>query len=108
MEFRVTVGLGQDSVDPEVLDERAAAVQRCVPPGAVVVVDVVKAAIQLVLPVHVDDALEAAQQALQISDRGLRDGGLNRPDTIIVLEAEAVVASVADENLRPHPAPLTR
>ena len=102
MEFRITVGLGQDTVDPTTLEDRAAALQRCVPSGAAVLVDVVKAAIQLVLPLHADDALEVARQAVHITEQGINDAGLNRPTSIVVVEAEAVASPVSEEDLRPH------
>ena len=102
----MTVGLGQDSVDPQVLDERASALQRSVSgdgdPAAVVVVDVIKAAIQLVLAVPADDALSAARAALQTAEQGLQLAALDRPHSIAVVEAEAVTAPVADVPLRPH------
>ncbi len=66
-------------------------------------VDLVKATAQLVLIVHVEDALGAAQQALQASGRGLQQAGLGAPGTIVTLEAEAVPAPVPDHLLRPHP-----
>jgi DsbC/DsbD-like thiol-disulfide interchange protein len=108
MEFRVTVGLGQDSADTTELDSRAGALQESLAglpegAGATVVVDVVKATAQLVLVVHADDALGAAQQALQASGRGLQQAGLSAPGTIVTLEAEAVPVPVSDHLLRPHP-----
>jgi hypothetical protein len=108
MEFRVTVGLGQDSADTTVLESRAGALQESLAglpegAGAVVAVDLVKATAQLVLVVHAEDALGAAQQALQASGRGLQQAGLGAPGTIVTLEAEAVPAPVPDHLLRPHP-----
>lgn len=105
MEFRVTVNVGQDSVDPAVLDQRAGALQRQLPAGAVVVVDPVKAAIQVVAAVHVDDALQAVQQAVHITTEGLNEAGLQRPATILTVEAEAVAGQLAAEQVRPHPVP---
>ncbi|MEP6853426.1 MAG: hypothetical protein ABJA87_12335 [bacterium] len=105
MEFRVTVSLGQSSVDSTALDQRAAGLQRCLPGGTKVVVDVVKAAIQLVLSVNVADALEAADEGLRITHSGLRDAGIDRPTTIVHVEAEAVAAPITGDNLLPHPAP---
>ncbi len=57
VEFRVTVGLGQDSVDA--LSEGV----------GVVVVGLVKAAVQLALAVEAEDALDAAHQALGTTGR---------------------------------------
>lgn len=107
MEFRVTVGLGQDSVDAAVLEARAAALQEVVAEhadrgGAVVVVDLVKATVQLVLLVQGDDALTAAHQALQAASRGVRAAGLSAPATMVILEAEAVPVPTQDHLLRPH------
>lgn len=101
MEFRVKVSVGQDSVDPAVLDKRAGALQRQLPAGAVVVVDQVKAAIQVVAAVDVDDAL----QAVHITTEGLNEAGLQRPATILTVEAEAVAGQLAAEQVRPHPVP---
>jgi len=108
VEFRVTVGLGQDSVDGAELEGRATALQDClaaVDQGAgVVVVDLIKAALQLVLAVNAADALGAAQQALDAAGRALRDAGLSAPGSIVTVEAEAVPAPTQDHLLRPHPA----
>jgi hypothetical protein len=101
MEFRVTVSLGQDSADPAVLDERAAALQRCIPVGTALV-DVVKAAVQLVLPLTADDGLEAVSQGIGIVEQAIRDAALQRPTSIVVIEAEAVTTAVPVENLSPH------
>lgn len=108
MEFRVTVGLGQDTVEAAVLEDRAAVLQERIiglpeGAGAVVVVDLVKATEQLVLVVHAEDALTAAQQALQTAGRGLQQAGLGAPGSIVTVEAEAVPAPVPDHLLRPHP-----
>lgn len=108
MEFRVTVGLGQDSVETTVLEGRGTALQESLAglpegAGAVVVVDLVKATAQLVLLVQAEDALAAAQQALQAAGRGLQQAGLGAPGSIVTLEAEAVPAPVPDHLLRPHP-----
>ncbi len=108
MEFRVTVGLGQDTVEAAVLEDGAAVLQERIiglpeGAGAVVVVDLVKATEQLVLVVHAEDALTAAQQALQTAGRGLQQAGLGAPGSIVTVEAEAVPAPVPDHLLRPHP-----
>jgi hypothetical protein len=105
--FRVTVGLGQDSVDAAVLEGRATALQGgldAVDEGAVVVVDLVKAALQLVLSMHADDAVDAAQQALRAASGALRDAGLDAPASMVTVDAEAVPAPTQDHLLRPHPA----
>ncbi len=108
MEFRVTVGLGQDSVDAEALEARAAALQEVVTEhddrrAKVVVVDLVKATVQLVLPVHAQDALAAAVQAVKAARRWVEAAGLTAPASIVTLEAEAVPAPAQDHQLRPHP-----
>jgi len=95
VEFRVTVGLGQDSVEVATLEGRAAALQQHVAAlpdggGAVVVVDLVKAAAQLVVNVDAGDALAAAAQALQLADEGLQAAGLDAPGSVVTVEAEAV------------------
>jgi len=109
VEFRVTVGLGQDSVEVAALEGRAAALQEAIArlPGgaeAEVVVDLVKAAAQLVVAVQADDALAAAEQALQLTGQGLRAADLGAPGSIVVVEAEAVPPPAHDQVLRPHPA----
>ena len=109
MEFRVTVGLGQNSVEAAVLEGRAAALQERVAAqpdgvGATVVVDLVKAAAQLVLVVQAQDALAAAQRALAVAGRGLQEAELSAPGSIVTVEAEAVPGPVHDHVLRPHPA----
>lgn len=101
MEFRVTVSLGQNSADATVLTERTATLQRSVTMGTVLV-DVVKAAIQLVLPVDADDALDAVNQATRITAHAIQAAALDQPTTIAVVEAEAVTTAVAEEDLRPH------
>ena len=101
MDFRVTVGIGQDTVDPAVLDARAAALAKSVSGGSVLV-DVVKAAVQVVLPVAGSDALGAIRQALDVVEQGVGAAGLDRPTSIAVIEAEAVTAAVAEADLRPH------
>jgi len=110
VEFRVTVGLGQDSVDTAVLDARAGALQRQLTgdTGAgsgTVVVDPVKAAVQLVVGVDAEDALTAAQRALAVTGRALHDAGLGAPVTIVTAEAEAVVGPAAGRADHPHPVP---
>ncbi len=109
MQFRVTVGLGQDSVDAAVLENRAAVLQQRVGgqgegAGSVVVVDLVKAAVQLVVVVQAEDALAAAQRALQDAGRGLEEAELSAPGSIVTVEAEAIPAPAQDHPLRPHPA----
>ena len=109
MEFRVTVGLGQDSVEVATLEGRAAALQQHVAAlpaggGGVVVVDLVKAAAQLVVNVDAGDALAAAARALQLADEGLQAAGLDAPGSVVTVEAEAVPAPAQDQVLRPHPA----
>jgi len=109
VEFRVTVGLGQDSVDVATLEDRAAALQQRMAelPGgadAVVVVDLVKAAAQLVVSVDADDALTAAARTLQLAGEGLQAAGLDAPGSVVTVEAEAVPAPAQDQVLRPHPA----
>ncbi len=112
MEFRVTVGLGQDSVEVATLERRAVALQNAVAAlpdgaGAEVVVDLVKAAAQLVVAVRADDALGAAERALQLTGQGLRTADLRAPGSIVTVEAEAVPPPAHDQILRPHPAPGT-
>lgn len=107
MEFRVTVGLGQDDVDVAVLEGRADALQGAVAElpggaGAEVVVDLVKAAVQLVVAAQADDALAAAAQALHLTGQGLREAGLGAPGSIVTVEAEAVPPPAHDQILRPH------
>lgn len=109
MEFRVTVGLGQDSADVAVLEDQAAALQDsvdCLPEGGggVVVVDLVKAAVQLVLAVEAEDALDAAHQALGTVGRALMAAALPAPASILTVEAEAVPSPSQDHPLRPHAA----
>ncbi len=101
MEFRVTVSLGQDSADPTTLNERTAALQQSAAAGTVLV-DIVKAAIQLVLPVHADDALDAVNQATRIAGQAIQAAALDQPTSIVVVEAEAITMPVAEEDLRPH------
>ncbi len=110
VEFRVTVGLGQDTVDTAVLDARAAALQRQLTdvPGAgsgpvAVVVDPVKAAVQVVVGVDAGDALTAAQRALAVTSRALHDTGLAPPATIVTAEAEAVPDPAVEQPRQPHP-----
>lgn len=112
-QYRVTVGVGQDSADPSVLERRASTVQTAVdrvvdrgsaPAGATVVVDPVKATVQLVVVTAADDALGAAQQLLQIVGRVLADAGVEAPASILTVEAEAVPVPLDDDRaLRPHP-----
>ncbi len=101
MEYRVTVSLGQDSADPTTLNDRTAALQASVSVGTVLI-DIVKAAIQLVLPVHADDALQAVNQATRIAGQAIQAAALDRPTSVVVIEAEAVTTAVAEEELRPH------
>lgn len=101
MEFRVTVSLGQDSADPTTLNDRTAALQGSVTVGTVLI-DVVKAAIQLVLPVRADDALQAVNQAGRIAAQAIKAAALDQPTSIVVVEAEAVTTAVAEKNLLPH------
>ena len=101
MEFRVTISLGQNSADPATLNERTAALQKSAAAGTVLV-DVVKAAIQLVLPVDADDALDAVNQATRIAAQAIRGAALEQPTSIVVVEAEAVTTAVAEQDLRPH------
>lgn len=101
MEFRVTVSLGQDSADPTTLNDRTAALQGSVTVGTVLI-DVVKAAIQLVLPVHADDALQAVNQGTRIAAQAIQAAALHQPTSIVVVEAEAVTTAVAEEDLLPH------
>ncbi len=112
-QYRVTVGVGQDSAEPSVLERRASTVQTAVdrstgrgaaPAGATVVVDPVKATVQLVVATAADDALGAAQQVLQILGRVLADAGVEAPASILTVEAEAVPVPLDDGRaLRPHP-----
>ncbi len=112
-QYRVTVGVGQDSAEPSVLERRASTVQAAVdrstgrgaaPAGATVVVDPVKATVQLVVATAADDALGAAQQVLQILGRVLADAGVDAPASILTVEAEAVPVPLDDGRaLRPHP-----
>ncbi len=112
-QYRVTVGVGQDSAEPSVLERRASTVQAAVdrstgrgaaPAGATVVVDPVKATVQLVVATAADDALGAAQQVLQILGRVLADAGVEAPASILTVEAEAVPVPLDDGRaLRPHP-----
>lgn len=106
MEFRVTVGLGQDSIDTGVLDARAELLRRTLTAdragsGAVVVVDPVKAAVQLVIMVNAGDALTAAQRGMAVTGRALHDAELAPPVTIVTVEAEAVPDPAGDQP--PHP-----
>ena len=81
VEFRVTVALGQDSVDPDVLHTRAATVHDHLAGninGATVAVDPVKATVQLIVTVDTADALTAAQRALAVTGRALHDAGSQR------------------------------
>lgn len=108
MEFRITIGLGQDSVDATALEARAAALQEVVSEngdrrGKVVVVDLVKATVQLVLPVQAQDALAAADLAVKAARRWVEAAGLTAPGSIVTLEAEAIPAPAQDHQLRPHP-----
>lgn len=108
-EFRVTVGLGQDSVEVATLERRAAALQEGVAElaggdGAVVVVDLVKAAAQLVVSVDAGDALAAATEAVKLAGEGLQAAGLDAPGNVVTVEAEAVPAPAQAQVLRPHPA----
>ena len=114
MEFRVTVGLGQDTLETAVLDARAAALQRQLTDvhggggGPVaVVVDPVKAAVQVVVGVDAEDALTAAQRALAVTSRALHDTGLAAPVTIVTAEAEAVPDPAVEQPRQPHPVAAT-
>ena len=107
MEFRVTVGLGQDSVDVATLESRAGALQerlRALSAGedGVVVIDLVKAAAQLVISVHADDALAAAEQAMALTKESLQGAGMQAPGSVVTVEAEAVPEPAHDQVLRPH------
>jgi hypothetical protein len=109
VEFRVTVGLGQDSADVAVLEDRAAALQDSVNSlpeglGGVVVVDLVKATVQLVLAVEAEDALAAAHQALGTTGGALQAAALPAPASILTVEAEAIPSPSQDQPLRPHAA----
>lgn len=112
MEFRVTVGLGQDSVEVDTLERRGAALQECVraQPGAadaVVVVDLVKATTGLVVAVDAEDALAAAAQVLALTRQGLAGAGVGAPRSIVTVEAEAVPGPAHDQVLRPHAVQVT-
>jgi len=113
VEFRVTVGLGQDSADVAVLEDRAAVLQDSVDAlsgdvDVVVVVDLVKAAVQLVLAVEAEDALAAAHRALGSLDSALATAALSAPASILTVEAEAIPSPSQDHPLRPHPARARR
>lgn len=104
----MTVGLGQDSMDAGVLKDRAAGLQRSAAgfgdgSDPVVVVDLVKAAVQLVIAVEADDALTASQRALAAAGRGLHEADLPAPTTVVTVEAEAVPEPAQDLPLPPHP-----
>lgn len=109
MTFRVTVVLGQDSVQVGALERRAALLQDAVQAvpggaGAETVVDLVKATASLVVAVQAQDALEAAELAIALVRRGVRDTGMTGPQSIVTLESEAVPAPALDQPLSPHPA----
>lgn len=106
VEFRVTVGLGQDSADVAVLEDRAAVLQDSVDAlsGDVDVVDLVKAAVRLVLAVEAEDALAAAHRALGSLDSALATAALSAPASILTVEAEAIPSPSQDHPLRPHAA----
>lgn len=88
MAYRVTVILGRSS-DAALHDEGAKLI--AVLPGACeVAVDPVKATLQVTVVTHHPSALTAARAALDIVDRGLRDGGLPEPESIVTVESEAV------------------
>ncbi len=70
----------------------------------VVVVDLVKAAVQLVLAVEAEDALAAAHRALGSLDSALATAALSAPASILTVEAEAIPSPSQDHPLRPHPA----
>lgn len=111
--FRVTVGLGQDSVHAQALERRAQLLQEAVhdlPGGAeaVTVVDLVKATAQLVVAVDAEDALAAAERAIAMVRQGVRDTGMTGPQSIVTLEAEAIPEPSLDQPLPPHAAASTR
>ena len=106
MQYRVTIGLGQDSVEAAVLETRAAALRESVAGlddggGATVVVDPVKAVTQLVVPLDAVDGLAAVERAVHLAGQGLADAGLAAPASIVTIEAEAVPAASAETSL-PH------
>jgi len=108
VQYRVTIGLGQDSVEPHLLEQRASTLRVAVGSDAAgtdagVVVDPVKATVQLVLVSAADDALVAAQQALQLAGRVLQQAELGAPASILTVEAEAVPVPAPDNAaVRPH------
>jgi len=67
----------------------------------VVVVHLVKAAVQLVLAVEAVDALAAAQRA-SCAGRALQAAALTAPGSIVTVEAEAAPSPSQDHRLRPH------
>lgn len=95
MKFRMTVGLGQDTVDPDVLQTLAGTVHEHLSgniSGAAVAVDPVKATVQLGSPSTPTKPSPAAQRALAVTGRALHGAGLPAPVTILTAEAEAVPA----------------
>jgi hypothetical protein len=113
MTFRVTTSLSRQSADGLDLDRQAsgllAALEPSAPQGhkrADVRVDPVKAAVQVTVLVEAEDALMAARTALDVVGQALLLAQLERPTSVITIEAEAVPTRVEhDPGLHPVPPP---
>jgi hypothetical protein len=108
MDYRVTVGLGQESLEEAHLVTHAAALLeqvRLQADGldATVDVDAVKATVRLVAVLPAADALSAGRRAVEIVQQSLQDANMPAPASIVTLEAESVPEPVRDGDVRPHP-----
>ena len=54
------------------------------------------------ISVHADDALDAAEQAWQLTNESLQGAGMQAPGSVVTVEAEAVPKPAHDQVLRPH------
>ncbi len=107
MDYRVTVGLGQDSVDEVHLVANAAAVLEQLRLGeaggdATANVDAVKATVEVVVVIAAADALDATRRALDAVQQCLRDANIPAPTSIVSVESESVPQPVRNEDVRPH------
>jgi hypothetical protein len=107
MDYRVTVGLGQDSVEEVHLVTRAAALVEQVRlreggRDATVDVDPVKAALQVVVVLAAPDALTASRTALDLLQQSLQDAQMPAPGSILTVEAESVPDPVSSDDVRRH------
>ena len=59
------------------------------------------------ISVHADDALDAAEQAWQLTKESLQGAGMQAPGSVVTVQAEAVPQPAHDRVVRPHPVQKT-